>query len=87
MKFLFKIIKDFPSYLWSGWGSIASIFLFFALWDFGNQLYGNLVLPSPKDTMITLFSMLNEPSALNDMAITIKRAFLVFVSHLFLAQL
>ena len=78
MKFLFKIIKDFPSYLWSGWGSIASIFLFFALWDFGNQLYGNLVLPSPKDTMITLFPMLNEPSALNDMAITIKRAFFGF---------
>ena len=78
MKYLLKILKDFISYLWSGWGSIASIFLFFALWDFGNQLYGNLVLPNPKDAIITLFSMLSEPNTLNDIVITIKRAFFGF---------
>ena len=55
MKYLLKILKDFPVYLWSGWSSISSILLFFALWDFGNQLYGNLVLPSPKETIQTLF--------------------------------
>ncbi len=84
MKFLLKIIKDFPSYLWSGWGSIASIFLFLALWDFGNQLYGNLVLPSPKETISTLFSILNTQSVQNDIVITIKRAFFGFsISFIF----
>ena len=43
MNFLIKIIKDFPSYLWSGWGAIASILLFLAFWDLGNQIYGNLI--------------------------------------------
>ena len=62
MKYLLKILKDFTSYLWSGWSSISSILLFFALWDFGNQLYGNLVLPSPKETIQTLFYMINEPN-------------------------
>ncbi|MCT7607097.1 hypothetical protein N5U27_11415 [Aliarcobacter butzleri] len=45
MRFILKILKDFPAYLWSGWGSLASIFLFLALWDLGNQLYGNLHTP------------------------------------------
>jgi len=87
MKYLLKILKDFPSYLWSGWGSIASILLFLALWDFGNQLYGNLVLPSPKETINTLFSILNNENIQNDIAITIKRAFFGFFISLFLGSL
>ena len=60
MKFILKILKDFPAYLWSGWGAIASIFLFIACWDFGNQVYGNLVLPSPLETFQTLALMLED---------------------------
>lgn len=78
MKFLIKVVKDFPAYLWSGWGAIASIFLFLACWDLGNQLYGNLVLPSPKETFITLYSMVQDPSVLQDMSITIQRALIGF---------
>ncbi|MBS9782289.1 MAG: ABC transporter permease subunit [Arcobacter sp.] len=79
MNFIFKIIKDFPAYLWSGWGSIASIFLFLALWDFGHQVYGSLILPSPKETISTLIAILNEPNIINDISITIKRAFSGFL--------
>lgn len=78
MRFILKILKDFPAYLWSGWGSLASIFLFLALWDLGNQLYGNLVLPSPKDAFTTLFSILTDDSTIENVLITIKRAFLGF---------
>ncbi|MCG3668234.1 ABC transporter permease subunit [Aliarcobacter butzleri] len=78
MRFILKILKDFPAYLWSGWGSLASIFLFLALWDLGNQLYGNLVLPSPKDTFTTLFYILTDDSTIENVLITIKRAFLGF---------
>ncbi len=78
MNFIIKLIKDFPSYLWSGWGAIASIFLFLAFWDFGNQLYGNLVLPSPLETFSTLLSMLNDQSVWSDIIITMKRALIGF---------
>ena len=78
MKFVFKILKDFPSYLWSGWGAIASIFLFFACWDLGYQVYGQLVLPSPLETLSTLWEMLHDDSVLEDAKITLYRAFFGF---------
>ncbi|MFV7791227.1 ABC transporter permease [Aliarcobacter lanthieri] len=78
MKLFIKIIKDFPSYLWSGWGSIASIFLFLALWDFGHQIYGDLILPSPKDTFIALNEILHTPEMIENIFITIKRAMVGF---------
>lgn len=84
MKFIFKILKDFPSYLWSGWGAIASIFLFIAFWDFGNQLYGDLILPSPKETFITLFEMLRTNEVWNEITITITRALTGFIISLVL---
>mgnify|MGYP006059101621 CR=1 FL=1 len=61
-----------PSYLWSGWGSIASIFLFFAFWDFGNQLYGDLVLPNPKDTFIAMFEILSDSYMQNEIIILLR---------------
>ncbi|MBL0686275.1 MAG: ABC transporter permease subunit [Sulfurospirillum sp.] len=78
MKFIFKIIKDFPSYLWSGWGAIASIFLFLACWDVGHQVYGQLVLPSPLETLSTLWNMLHDETILRDAKITLYRAFVGF---------
>jgi len=86
MKFIIKIIKDLPIYLWSGWGAIASIFLFIALWDLGNQLYGNLVLPSPKETFYTLYTMLYEGTVWDDMLLTIKRAIYGFSISLLLGS-
>lgn len=82
MKFIIKVLKDFPAYLWSGWGAIASIFLFIAFWDLGNQLYGNLVLPSPKETFSTLFIMLEDDSVWSDIFLTIKRAIYGFLISL-----
>ncbi len=78
MNFFIKIIKDFPSYLWSGWGAIASIFLFLGFWDLGNQVYGNLVLPSPKETFSTLFEMLKDESMIKEILITTNRAVIGF---------
>lgn len=74
MKFILKILKDFPAYLWSGWGAMASIFLFIAFWDFGNQLYGDLVLPSPKETFGTLYAMLQTQDVWDEIKITLVRA-------------
>lgn len=74
MKFLVKILKDFPAYLWSGWGAIASILLFIASWDFGNQIYGNLILPSPLETFQTLGLMLQDDSVIEEIKTTLYRA-------------
>ncbi len=78
MKTIFKILKDFPWFLWSGWGSIASIMLFLACWDLGNQLYGDLVLPSPKEVISTMFKLFETPEFLIDLELTIKRGVLGF---------
>ncbi|CAM3970807.1 ABC transporter permease [Arcobacter cloacae] len=82
MKTIFKIIKDLPWFLWSGWGSIASIFLFIAFWDFGNQIYGDLVLSSPKEVFITIGTLFSEETFLNDLILTVKRGVLGFTISL-----
>jgi len=74
LKSVLKILKDFPAYLWSGWGAIASIFLFIATWDMGNQIYGDLVLPSPLETFQTLNLMLQDKEVLAEIDITLYRA-------------
>ncbi len=78
MNFIINLIKDFPRYLMSGFSSLAAILLFIALWDFGNEMYGDLVLPSPKVTFLTLFEMLKDEMVINDIFITIKRALIGF---------
>ncbi len=78
MRPLFKIIKDFPWFLWSGWGSVASIFLFIALWDFGNSIYGDLVLPSPLAVFGEIVNLFTQESFLNDLNLTVQRGFLGF---------
>ena len=78
MKFALKILKEFPGYLWSGWGALASILLFVAFWDMGNQLYGDLVLPSPLETFQTLFVMLQDPDVITEINTTLYRASIGF---------
>ncbi|MDD5157175.1 ABC transporter permease [Sulfurimonas sp.] len=78
MKFALKILKDFPAYLWSGWGAVASILLFIAFWDAGNQVYGDLVLPSPLETFKTLSVMLSDESVITEIKTTLYRASIGF---------
>ena len=78
MKYIIKILKDFPAYLWSGWGAVASIFLFIACWDVGNQIYGNLVLPSPLETFKTLLAMSQDEMVIEEIKTTLYRAALGF---------
>ena len=78
MKFALKILKDFPAFLWSGWGAVASILLFIALWDVGNQVYGNLVLPSPLETFKTLDAMLHDEAVIAEIETTLYRSSIGF---------
>lgn len=74
MKALFNTLLEFPRYLWSGWGAIASIFLFIALWEWGFQLYGELVLPAPSQTFERTWQLLFDPAMRADILITLKCA-------------
>ena len=78
MKFFIKVLKDFPWFLWSGWGSIASICLFLFLWDVGNQVYGDLILPSPKAVFQSIGVLFDDASFQNDLLLTIKRGLFGF---------
>ena len=84
MRFLFKVIKDFPWFLWSGWGSIASIFLFLALWELGFQTYGELILPSPKVVFESIGMLFNDTSFHTDLYLTFKRGLIGFSISLLL---
>jgi NitT/TauT family transport system permease protein len=74
VKFFLKILKDFPLYLWSGWGAIASILFFIALWDVGHQYYGTLILPSPLETFQTLAHILQDETMQAEIQTTLMRA-------------
>jgi len=78
VKSLLKILRDFPAYLWSGWGAVASIFLFIALWDVGNQIYGDLILPSPLETFSTLGTLFQDAKFMDNLFITLNRAMVGF---------
>jgi NitT/TauT family transport system permease protein len=73
MRVFFKIVRDLPWFLWSGWGSIASILLFFALWDVGNQIYGDLVLPAPLAIFGEIVELSKQSEFLHDLSLSVKR--------------
>jgi len=86
MKALYNILKNFPRYLWSGWGAMASIFLFIALWEFGHYIYGDLILPAPKETFFRLAVMLSSEDVWQDVQITLQRALWGFFISVFIGS-
>ncbi|SHG93547.1 ABC transporter permease [Pollutimonas bauzanensis] len=61
------------AYLWSGWGAMASLLLFCALWEWGARIYGPLVLPGPMATFERLEAMFRTGMALPELAISARR--------------
>jgi len=72
------MIKNFPRYLWGGWGALSSLFLFIALWEIGHDWYGELVLPSPLSTFFRVVGMFQSHEMIGEILITLKRAFIGF---------
>jgi len=65
-------------YLWSGWGSLASLCLLFAAWDALSTQLDPLILPSPQASMAALQQHLNGPEAWAHIGATLRRALLGF---------
>lgn len=62
------------TYLWSGWGAITSLLLFCALWEFGAQIYGDLILPGPMATFAQLGQLFATDNAWPQLLISAHRA-------------
>lgn len=71
-------LKSFLIYLWSGWGAIASLMLFLAVWEWAGLYYGELILPNPRITFQTLAGLIAEDSAWQELTITARRALIGF---------
>lgn len=86
MQTLKHIVATILSYLWSGWGSAASLLLLLALWEYGHLKMGALILPSPKQSIAALGYAIANEQAVYDIIITCKRAFYGFGAAVILAS-
>jgi NitT/TauT family transport system permease protein len=74
MSFLHRWLAGIPAYLWSGWGALASIFLFVAAWEAVSLAYGPLILPDPAAAFGQLFALFDAGPAWSELAVTARRA-------------
>ncbi|HEX2530717.1 MAG TPA: ABC transporter permease subunit [Burkholderiaceae bacterium] len=74
MNMLRAWLAGLPAYLWSGWGALASLFLFLAAWEAGSVIYGPLILPDPGSSFATLYGLVTAGAAWPELIITGRRA-------------
>ena len=74
-------------YLWGGWGSLASLFLFLALWEYAAQHFGPLILPTPGEAFGTLAELFSSGAAWPEILVTARRALLGYGLALSLGSL
>jgi len=67
-------LPSVAAYLWSGWGAVASLCLFLALWDLGNRHYGALIVPAPTETFAALWGLWQDQLLLDALHTTARRA-------------
>ncbi len=77
MRLVFNWLGRLPSYFWGGWGAVASLLLMVALRDALAQHFGQLILPSPQETLAALGELAQQDDGwLRALGITARRAFL-----------
>ncbi|MDN3682072.1 ABC transporter permease [Vibrio tapetis] len=71
-------LKNSFHYVWSGFGALASILVFFAFWDYGNHVYGDFILPSPLASLTRLKELFVDGNAGEYLWVTTYRALVGF---------
>ncbi len=66
-------------YVWAGWAGAAGLFCFAALWQFGHELYGSFILPSPFETVDALLGLFSVPGFYEIAGNSIQRALIGFL--------
>jgi len=74
MTLLHRWFAGIPGYLWSGWGALASLFLFVAAWEAVSLAHGPLILPDPAAAFGRLFALFDDGPAWSELAVTSRRA-------------
>lgn len=74
MNLLRRWVVGIPTYLWSGWGALASLLLFVAAWELISLTYGPLILPDPGAAFGRLLTLFEKGSAWAELAVTARRA-------------
>lgn len=69
-----RALSSTLSYLWSGWGAIASLCLFAALWQWGADRYGSLILPGPLEAFARLGQLFEAGQAGLELMVSARRA-------------
>lgn len=62
------------AFLWSGWAGLAALSLLAALWQFGHEMWGAFILPSPRATVEAAYLMLANPDSWSPILVTVRRA-------------
>lgn len=86
-----RVLASVLGYLWSGWGAIASLLLFCAVWELAGLYYDSLILPGPVATLQQLGILFSNGSLLPELLISARRTFygllLALVTGTFLGML
>lgn len=82
-----EIFTHSADYLWNGWGSVTSLFLFFALWELLAQNLGPLILPTPSLTFSTLLNLFHSGEASAEIIHTARRALIGYALAVSLGSL
>lgn len=69
-----KTLAGVLGYLWQGFGALASLMLFLALWQWTSSFYDSFILPSPGQAWQALMVQLQEQQGWQVLALTAKRA-------------
>lgn len=64
----------FGQFIWSAWAGLAGLALFAALWQAGNEVYGDFILPSPQQVAISSLGILSDRENWHILWQTIRRA-------------
>lgn len=71
---MLKAFGSFAAKIWTGWGTLASVFLIFALWQIGFETFGPLVLPNPLESIAQLIEIIKQSEGLDYLLTTARRA-------------
>lgn len=82
MKLLRAWAGGIPAYLWSGWGAMSSLLMLVALWEWGSQVFGALVLPAPTEALRTLADLIATGAAWPELAATARRALIGYAASI-----
>ncbi|WP_242442678.1 ABC transporter permease subunit [Magnetospirillum sp. 15-1] len=73
-------------FVWSGWAGLTGMALFGALWQAGNERYGDFIMPAPLAVLSMGWALLGEPDTWRLAALTLGRAAQGFVLATFVGM-